>query len=278
MGEYIWAVSGSTFLRWYFGAAVGVVIAVWVIRRILTRGDTRGGWHPGAEELAYFSGGPGQAILAALAGLRASNAITTYSGGRLAVVGHPPPAPSALSWAVYQAAQRGHNGRRLADDPGVRPALTAIHRLVHQGWLLASSRRSLIRMAWLLILGVVAVGMVRGFDTQVNDNPNDNIMYTAFGLFLVGLPLLTVPTRSRAAQRQLKRVWRANFHLHPVSRPSLATYGAPGAALAVGLFGAAALWAMDPVFAAELHVTRSGAGGGDSGGGGGCGGGCGGGD
>jgi hypothetical protein len=55
----------------------------------------------------------------------------------------------------------------------------------------------------------------------------------------------------------------------------MATYGAAGAALSVGLFGTMALWAADPAFAANVAMVQSAGsgGGGGSSDGGGCGGG-----
>jgi hypothetical protein len=78
---------------------------------------------------------------------------------------------------------------------------------------------------------------------------------------------------------------RSSKHLRPDSSPSWSTYGPGAAALGVGLFGTAAIWAADPAFAADAEIQRQsigsngwtggsdGGGGGSSCGGGGCGGG-----
>jgi len=47
---------------------------------------------------------------------------------------------------------------------------------------------------------------------------------------------------SRAGNRQLEVMRSRYHHLNPGWNPSMATYGATGAALSVGLFGAGALW------------------------------------
>ncbi len=101
--------------------------------------------------------------------------------------------------------------------------------------------------------------------------------------------LIRVPRRSRRGTARLKALRGQHAALDPRMRPDWAAYGPARAALGVGIFGAGALWASDPAFAAEVQaqraaatVGRSGGGGcgsagssgGDSGGGGGgCGGG-----
>lgn len=99
----------------------------------------------------------------------------------------------------------------------------------------------------------------------------------------------SVPRNTRAARSAIRTLKGQHAHLSPSSHPSYHTYGATSAAFGVALFGGAALYALDPGFAAEAEVQRNlasgsssdgggsssdgGSSGGDSGGGGGCGGG-----
>jgi uncharacterized protein (TIGR04222 family) len=105
-----WGISGPRFLLYFAVAALASFFLSGFIRRALYRGSVRAGWEPDAEQLAYFSGGARQAVLAALAGLRADQAVSSVRG-LLTVTGRVSPAPSALTWAVYQAAQRGARAR-----------------------------------------------------------------------------------------------------------------------------------------------------------------------
>ncbi|MDG4826789.1 TIGR04222 domain-containing membrane protein [Asanoa sp. WMMD1127] len=83
--------------------------------------------------------------------------------------------------------------------------------------------------------------------------------------------------RTRAGDRLLDRLRREHAYLAPSQTPSYATYGPAGAALAVALFGLAALVHLDPAFATEAELQalarKPEDGGSCGGGGGGCGGG-----
>src|SRR4051812_1192494 len=72
-----WAISGPRFLLYFAVAALASFFLSGFIRRALYRGSVRPGWEPNAEQLAYFSGGARQAVLAALAGLRADQAVSS---------------------------------------------------------------------------------------------------------------------------------------------------------------------------------------------------------
>jgi uncharacterized protein (TIGR04222 family) len=290
MSADTWGIPGTTFLGLSAGVAAVALIVTLVVRRSLAAGPLRQGWQPTGEELAYFAGGPGRAVLAALAGLGAEKAVASQSGA-LAAIGRPPTAPSALTWAVYQEAQAGSPARRLSASPKVRAALGDIQsRLVDNGWLLDPGRRLLLRLAALPMFAVVALGVARYLAGSANGKPVTFIaIMTAVAVF-VALLLLAVPSRNRAADAEVAGLRTRNSYLDPRSRPSMAFYGATGAAMAVGLYGAAALWVGDPAMAAEADIVRhhvaggsysgwySGGDGGASGGGcGGGGGGCGGG-
>jgi uncharacterized protein (TIGR04222 family) len=271
MTEDTWGILGPTFLVNYVFAALIAVVVAGMARRVLSISSIDSGWQPDGEHVAYVAGGPRQAVVAALAGLRAAGAVTSQSK-HLSVTGTVAPGPSALTWAVYQAAQRGARASTLTADPYVRPVLADMHdTLVRRGWLLSASRRAAIRMRALFVFAVVAVGVARLIAGAANDKPFGFLIITTGVIAVFGLALLNAPRTSRAAQRRLNQMRANNNHLHPRSAPALATYGAPSAALAVGLFGAAALWAYDPAFAEDADLAMRTTSSGDGGGSGGCG-------
>jgi uncharacterized protein (TIGR04222 family) len=280
-----WGISGSWFLLYFAVAAVLAFFLSGFVRRALYGGAVQPGWEPTAEQIAYFSGGPRQAVLAALAGLRAEQAVAS-TGGTLTVTGRVTAGPSPLTWAVYQAAQRGARAGGLEKDPALKPALADLRDvLVSQGWLLTSGRRfAIATIGSLPVLAVVGLGIARIYAGIANDKSVGLIIALTLIVGLVAIVLLLGTGRqSRAGQRALAAMRARHGHLSPRSDPSLATYGATGAAMSVALFGAVALWSFDPAFATDVAALRASSGGGgssDSGsgssscsGGGGCGGG-----
>lgn len=285
MSADTWGISGPAFLTIYLSAAAAAVIVALAARAFLSRGQVHPGWEPDGEQLAHFLGGPQRATFAALAGLRTAGAITTGPGGVLVACGRVPPAPSALTWAVYQAAQRGVQARKVAAEPDVRAALDDIRQtLVSRGWLLSPRQQSMIRSAALPLAALGVVGVGRVLAGMANDRPVVFVVIATIVVMLIWLALLKTPGRTRSTGRAVATVRARNLHLNPRGNPAFGTYGAADTSLAVGLFGATVLWAADPAFAAETGLTSemdrssgggdsgSGGGGGD-GGGGGCGGG-----
>jgi uncharacterized membrane protein YgcG len=83
---------------------------------------------------------------------------------------------------------------------------------------------------------------------------------------VVTLIMLTRKRRAtHAADNGLRAVRKQHEYLAPHQSPSFATYGATGAAMGVALYGTAALYTMDPAFAAEAEVQRMNAAGGSGG-------------
>jgi uncharacterized protein (TIGR04222 family) len=270
-----WGISGPRFLLYFVAAAIVAFFVSGFIRRALYSGAVQPGWEPNAEQLAYFAGGPRQAVLAALAGLRAEQAVASAGGGRLTVTGRVTAGPSPLTWAVYQAAQGGVRARGLENDPTVKPALADLRDvLVSQGWLLTGARRfAIATIGTLPILAVLAVGIAR-INAGIANNKSVGLLIVltaVVGLVAVVL-LLAVGEQSRAGERALTAMQLRYAHLSPRSNPALATYGATGAAMSVALFGAFALWSFDPAFATDVEMMRgassSGSSSGDSGSGG----------
>jgi uncharacterized protein (TIGR04222 family) len=254
--------------------AVAALLITVLVRRALAQGRVDPRWEPGPEELGYVNGNALQAVTVSLAGLRAANAISVESG-TITVIGSPPPAPSELTWAVYQAVQRSPmRTLALVKDRSIAPALAHLHdTLVRHGWLLSGRRRNAMRLAALPMFVVLALGFARVVAGMQAGKPVGFVVMLTVVVGILTLPTLVVSPRSRAGQSAMARTRAAHVRLDPRDHASAASaFGVGGAALAVGLFGAAALWSADPALAAETDLGRTGgsteSSGGDSGGGG----------
>jgi uncharacterized protein (TIGR04222 family) len=281
MAADTWGIAGPTFLVWY-----GVLAAVSVVASLILRGAVRRATsrvhtgEPGIEELAYFAGGPRQAMLATVAGLRAGGSVAVHPDGTIGAVGPVTPGPGELTWAVYQATRRpGARLRSLDDDPGVRAALDNVRAaLVRRGWLRNLRARATTRLAALPVWVVLVVGVARIQAGVSNERPVGFIFLIVVVLALFAVGISVVPERNFAAQRTLSAYQAQYGYLNPRATPAPAVYGAGTAVLAVALFGTAALASADPALAAEAEdwlpaAVASSSGGGDSGGGSSCGGG-----
>jgi uncharacterized protein (TIGR04222 family) len=291
MAEDTWGISGPAFMTGFVAATAVLIFVIMVARWIMSRGSADLTWQADVEHYAYFTGGPRQAVLAAVAGLRLAGAIDSRRGGTLIATGYAPPGCSRLTAAVHRAI---HDGRgqltALTQEPPVRQALDDLEgALVQHGWLLSAHQRRAIRRTALLLLVPVAVGGARIMAGLLNDKQVGYLLIATVMAAVVTSSLHTAPTHARSARRAVAGMRSQYRHLRPSARPAMGMYGAGAAALSVALFGSAALWAADPAFAAEANIARNtggsgsdGAGGdgggsdggsGDGGGGGGCGGG-----
>jgi uncharacterized protein (TIGR04222 family) len=164
--------------------------------------------------------------------------------------------------------------------------------LVRRGLLHSASagqrRRWAFAMAALLALGLARLVAGLSGGKPVGFLVLAMLVVAALTVLLVRL---AASARTARGDAELAELRAAHPHLSPNMKPDWTANGATAAGLAVGLFGAGALWAADPAFAGEMIMERafsgvSGSGssggwvssgcGGSSGGGGG-GGGCGGG-
>ncbi|MFY1637771.1 TIGR04222 domain-containing membrane protein [Solwaraspora sp. WMMB335] len=284
-----WGISGPTFLAVFGVAAVVLVLANVAYRLIAFAGhDGRPGAPDGAE-VAYLNGGARLAVYASLAGLRSARSIDVDVLGSLRADGPLPAGAGQLDQAVYHAAQRQVRVRDLVTDQWVGDALRQVQEgLTSAGLAPAPAQRQAARLLAATVPALAAVGVLRVFAGAANSRPIGYLLLLLAITVPVGLVLVfSVPRRTRAARRALADLRRRYGYLSPASRPALGMYGATGAAMGVGLFGVASLWAMDPGFAgtADIHrvsATSTGYGGtsggdsgshGGSGGSGGCGGG-----
>jgi uncharacterized protein (TIGR04222 family) len=224
-------------------------------------------------------------VYSSLGALRAAGAVEAAAGGKITVTGLPPAGASDLDRAVHAAAGRGVRASAMHRDATVAAALDATERrLVDAGALYSDRQRT--RQRWgsyalFVLAGLGAARIVAGLD---NHKPVLYVVVATMGVFLLARLLWrVVPRTTRRGKRMLRRLRDRHAHLAPKLSPSWATYGATGAALGVALFGTAALWEADPVFAEQANIgLRQAAGssyssgntsGGSDGGGGGCGGG-----
>jgi uncharacterized protein (TIGR04222 family) len=247
------------------------------------------------HEVAYLSEGPRLAVTASLGALRTHGAIGTAGRRALTTTGTLPADAAPLDQAIYNsvASGRGKRASTLPLDYQVRTELDQLEeRLVSGGHLLSAAARRQLRYVTLPLVAVVAIGAVRWWSGWNNDRPIGFLSLALVALIAIEVIVLTRGQRiTKRGKRALGSLRAQYAHLSPASQPAWGLYGATGAAMAVGLFGGAALWAADPAFAADAELQQralgssgtssSGCGAGSScsssgsscGGGGGCGGG-----
>jgi uncharacterized protein (TIGR04222 family) len=288
-----WGMSGPAFL-WYYGIlAIIAVAGVLIWRRQFTGPALKNADRLEPSQVAYVNGGDELAVYASLAGLRAVGAIESQSG-YLRQSGPVPSGAGDLDRALHDASGRKITLRSAMIQSGVRRALDRTRDdLIKWGWILDDTTRHRIRRASATVgFSLVALGVLRAFVGRANERPIGYLVILLIPITIAAFLLLRVPRQTAGARQFLAEQRRKQRHLQPQMAPSWATYGAAGAAMGVGLFGAASLWAADPSFAQEAEIRRQATnqtayggdsdGGGDSGGGdgggggGGCGGGCGG--
>jgi uncharacterized protein (TIGR04222 family) len=264
-----WGIAGPTFLTGYLVTAAALLVLATLHRRALLGGAPNALAAPmGPQQAAYLNGGPRLALYSSLAGLRAAGVIGSGgSTGALVTTGPKPLGLTPLDNAVYDVAHRHTRTRDLGADPLVRSALERLRSgLEDAGWAVPDARRTSVRMWGLAALFLVGLGVVRVLGGLANDRPVGHLLLALLAMAGVAVYLLLrVPVPTRAGRAAVRRLRAEQAHLAPANSPALATYGAAGAAMGVALFGGAALWAMDPAFAAEAEIQRQAAGSGYSG-------------
>jgi uncharacterized protein (TIGR04222 family) len=289
-----WGISGPQFLVLY-GIVAGAVLALAVAGRVLAgRADapslTAG--EPRPSDIAYLAGGARLAVYSSLGALRAAGAVEAAPGEKITVTGLPPAGASDLDRAVHAAATRGARTSAIRWDDTVEAALKATEqRLIDAGALRSERERWRQRWGSLALFLVGCLGVARIAAGSANHKPILYVVLATVAVFGFSRILWFVPRTTRLGKRTLARLRREHTYLRPGQAASWTTYGATGAAMGVALFGTAALWEADPVFAQQANITRQaatsssgytssdssgsscGGGGSSCGGGGGCGGG-----
>src|SRR5262245_528951 len=172
-----WGISGPRFLAIYAATAVLVAALALAVRFAALRGTpvapgTTARREPTPLEVAYLNGGPPRAVFAALAGLRAAQAIDVGSLRELTITGPAPPGLGRLGHAVYSAAERRRRVVGVSSDSAVSTALAALRDdLVNAGWLATSEQRARARVGGWLILGLAGVGLMRIVAGLANSRP-----------------------------------------------------------------------------------------------------------
>jgi uncharacterized protein (TIGR04222 family) len=263
-----WGISGPTFLTYFLAVAAVVVVGSFLHRTRLFAGRRDSSRRRlTSEQAAYLNRGPRLAVYAALGGLRSAGATGRGTDGSLAQTGSLPAGSTALDQAIYHAAGSRVRPRQLAAQQWVAGALDELRdRLERDGLAVTAEQRRAARTGPLVLLGLVAIGVLRAFAGVANGRPVGFLVVAIAVLATAALvQLFRVPTSTRVGREALKSLQAENRYLSPSRYPSYATYGATGAALGIALFGTASLYAMDPTFAAGAEVQRQFAGGGDGG-------------
>jgi uncharacterized protein (TIGR04222 family) len=299
-----WGISGPTFLVLFGLAAVVAVIVVYRLRQRILIGVDRPGvaenLHP--YEVAYLTAGPSLAVTSALGSLRTHGSVDTAGLRSLTIAGPMVAGATPLDSAIYNAIanERATTTSAVRADAQVRAALDELADRMRRGGLLLTKEASqLLRWATLPLAAVLGLGVFRLQAGLANDRP---VLLLSLALLVVLavelIFLVRGARRTKRGDRALAALREQYRHLAPETSPAWGLYGATGTAMAIGLFGGAALWSADPAFAADAELEQqriqdsgstwtgdtstTGGGGGCSGGGGcgggggGCGGGCGG--
>jgi uncharacterized protein (TIGR04222 family) len=258
-----------------------VMLLAWLIALLLramlrSGGGRTGDREPNPEHVAYLTGGPQQAVYAAVAALRSTGSVRA-ADGRIYAGGPPPHGAGGLAAAVHHAAQAGLPVTALVTHPAVRAELHRVRdQLRDQDVLLSPGRRWAMGLTAVPLLVLALVGVARfALSLRADGSPE----LAAFVLAVITLICAMVALftsivvagrrqiRTRGANRLVRDLRRRYDALAPRHNPSLAGNGPAAATLAVGLFGTLVLWTADPDFAraANMAEQRATTGGGYSG-------------
>jgi uncharacterized protein (TIGR04222 family) len=283
--------TGPEFLRFYLQMFALAGAAFLLLRYLLRRVPVppSRGHDPGPYEIAWLQGGVPGVVRAALASLYRRKLVALQDGLLVSSVA-PAPRLLPIEAAVLGALGRGPMKPAQLEARLTRDCEAIATRLERAGLALAGRRRRLLRLVPTLGLFVclgmgvakLLVGVGRGRPVGLL------IALLVLTAVALGAAMLVVPRRTAAGSRLLRKLRDRNAALRTTLRSSAAAPLAAGdVALAVGLWGPAALTApMLLPLASILGPTRAHAAGGGSvagdagggsgdggGGGGGCGGG-----
>ena len=254
-----WGIPGPTFLMYYGGALVALLILAALHRRVLFAGTA--GTHVdrlSPQQVAYLNGGDRLAVYASLGGLRGAGAIGSGTDKTLYQSGPMPSGVTPLDTAVYNAAGRRIRARDVDTDQWVVSALDQLRDGLESNGLAVTPAKVQAARLWAFAgIALTAVGVAR-FVAGLNNNKP--VVFLA-PLIIIAIVISIRLARknqlaTRAATKGLTTLRRQHDYLSPRQSPSYATYGASGAAMGVALFGAASLYTMDPAFAADAEIQR----------------------
>ncbi|NEW38563.1 TIGR04222 domain-containing membrane protein [Nocardia cyriacigeorgica] len=277
-----WGISGGDFLLVYIPVALLAIAAGLYLQRKYTY--RRASEWDGvslekltAPETAMLFGEE-RAVTTAVTLLRSHDIIDSE--------GTPTRLPTAadraqLDWftlAIYDAIS--HKKETIADI--TREAAVPLGQLrtalVERGYITGDVDRRDARDAGMPILIVGVLGLVRFIAGIIAGNPSGFLVPCLLVLAFTAWWVMTPDPLTPRGEAAKARAISDNSHLRPSNSPAYTTYGVGAAAVAVAVFGVAALTVLDPGLAQAVQPPTGGADGGGSGGdGGGDGGGCGGG-
>lgn len=293
-----WGISGPDFLVGYGLLALATLLWIMVARWRLAAGPggpATGEFSGQPHDIAYLNGGPELAVLSALSSMRVAGTVVAEGKGRLRSSQALGTDADPLERAIHLTAAVPISRRQLLTYQIVRTALEKPRqRLEDAGLMLSARQQRRIKRTGLWMVALGGLGLLRLLAGAANGAAVGYLILELLAVGVVAAILLSrAPNRSRRGVAELKRLRVQHNELDPRMRPDWTTYGPALAGLGVGIFGARALWASDPAFAADVEAQRvaagtggsgyygGGSGGcgssGSSGGGGGGGGGCGGG-
>jgi uncharacterized protein (TIGR04222 family) len=249
-----WGIRGSAF-----AASYAVTLAVLVTTVAMTRYQAVAGRRAGTptvEQAAVIVGGRSRAVTACLAALRCAGAIDVRPGRGLLAIGPAMDRPSRLEVAVYRAAVNGLQIHDLLTDRQVAHALDEVEAEVRgRRWVLTDGERRRVRAGAWLLLALALVGCTRALAVLVLGGGIGPVPALAAAAGLGAAVLGRPPRVSWAGRRTIGNQRKAYGHLAPEQRPSWTTYGLHDVAVAVALYGPAALWSADPAFATAAGLA-----------------------
>jgi uncharacterized protein (TIGR04222 family) len=258
MAASTWGIPGPAFLVGYLVLVAGAVLVTMRVRVAIRRGAA----DPDLENLdprqvAFLAGGRRLAVYAALAALHRSGAVGPRPGRGPRATGPLPAGAAGLDRAVHAAAGDGTRVARLSGDPSVQRSLDDLRLDLERGRLLVSRTRAVgYRAAALILLPVIAFGGVRVAAGARANRPAGILilLVVASACWLIASLLASPPWRTKAGDTAVLRSRARYGHLAPAHHPSYRTYDPAKAAMGVALFGASALFLLDPRFAVAAEA------------------------
>ncbi|WP_156935224.1 TIGR04222 domain-containing membrane protein [Pseudonocardia spinosispora] len=262
-GGTMWGVSGPAFLGWYLAVTATLVLAVGSAGHrsspepcgVLT---LHGPTDPYLA--ASLNGGGELALLSAVVSLHGTRRLRAERHSLLRIDGAAEQPTPALERAVLTELAGARSLGQLARARHIQVELEQLRgQLIRHGLLLGDGQRARMRYLSYVVLVVLLVGVARLVGELIDGGLFTGLLLCVLSLGVVATVLMiNAPTRT-ARGRQAASMLRTKYgYLDPATRPDWDAHGPTGAALAVAVFGFAALRAANPGLADE--VVEAGAG------------------
>ncbi|BEK99368.1 TIGR04222 domain-containing membrane protein [Nocardia seriolae] len=263
-----WGISGPAFLGYYaLGAllALGLALACRraVLNRITPASDPNGPLRP--TELAMLIDEK-RPVLAGLAHLRGRHLID--STGRsirtptAAEMSALDPLSVSLHAHLIRTDRRNIRDLRAA---GIFAVVKMRADLRARGYLSGPRQRKALILATLPLDLLLVIGLARLVAGASTHHSVGFLVVALIVTFIAAALMLRPPRVARRGRDTLAAEQERNLYLRPGNSPAYSSYGPDSAALAVALFGGAALWMMDPELAGAVSMAAVPVGGGGSG-------------